>query len=89
MKRVSKLVGIVSKPLQRSYLCASPTERESLLPVIEQESHWMIERMAGKGYQLEGRVAEVYGLFTRGTARGTLRIVREAQRSREPQAAGV
>ncbi len=75
MKRVSKLAGIVSKPLQRRYLLATEAERRALLPVIEQESQWMIDRMARKGYRLEARVADVYGLFTRGSARGTVCLV--------------
>ncbi|MCB9851436.1 MAG: hypothetical protein H6817_12110 [Phycisphaerales bacterium] len=77
MKRVSKLAGIVSKPLQRRYLLATESERQSLLPIIERESRWMLDKMAGKGYQLEAKVAGVYGLFTRGIARGTVQLVRE------------
>ena len=75
MKRVSKLAGIVSKPLQRRYLLATEAERENLLPAIERESQWMIDKMARKGYRLEARVCGVYGLFTRGAARGTVRLV--------------
>lgn len=75
MNRVSKLCGIVSKPMQSRYLAASPDERRSLQPAIDQESQWMIDKMARKGYQLEATVAGVYGLFTRGVARGTVQWI--------------
>lgn len=78
MKRVSKLAGIVGKPLQRRYLSASEEEREALESVIERESRWMIEKMARKGYRLEATVARVYGVFTRGSAQGTVRLESEA-----------
>jgi hypothetical protein len=78
MKRVSKLVGIVPRELQERYVGASEAERASLRPVIEREQGWMIERMAAKGYRLEGTVLDVFGLFTRGPARGTLRRVAES-----------
>ena len=72
MKKVAKLKKLVSRPLQVRYLNASEQERESLLPVIEAERRWRIDKLTRKGYQLEATVAEVYGVFTRGTARGTL-----------------
>lgn len=74
MKRISKLAGLVSKPLQRKYLVATPEERASLHSLIEKESEWMVQKMARKGYRLEATVADVYGLFTRGAARGTVRM---------------
>ena len=72
MKKVTKLVGIVSRALQMRYLICGEQERDALKPLIERESEWMIKRMAHKGYQLEPTVSEVYGLFTRGPAIGTL-----------------
>lgn len=81
MKRVCKLAGIVSRPLQARYLMATEAEREALLPVIQQESRWMIDKMAGKGYRLEATVNEVFGLFTRGSARGTTRLLEEDART--------
>jgi hypothetical protein len=53
---------------------ASEEERESLETVIERESQWMIDKMARKGYRLEATVDRVYGLFTRGSAQGTVRL---------------
>jgi len=74
MKRICRLAGIVSKPLQRRYLAATPEEREALAPVLESESRWMLEKMARRGYRLEATVAGVYGLFTRGQAQGAVRL---------------
>jgi hypothetical protein len=81
VKRESKLVGIVSKPLQKRYRHANESERQRLHEVIERESRWMIDKMARKGYQLEGRVGGVYGLFTRGSQRGSLRLEAELARA--------
>ena len=77
MKRICKLAGIASKPLQQRYLAATPEEREAL---VEQESQWMLEKMARHGYRLEATVAGVYGLFTPGQAQGAVR--REEQEAR-------
>lgn len=74
MKKVARIKGIVSKPLQQRYLTANESERLAMRELIERESQWMVEKMARKGYQLEGTVAEVYGIFTRGAARGTLKV---------------
>ncbi|MHC4992913.1 MAG: hypothetical protein ACYTGC_18220 [Planctomycetota bacterium] len=76
-KKVARIVGLCSPPLRRRYLCATPEEREALRPVVDQESGWILERMRRKGYELEGTVAGVLGVFTRGQARGTLELRRE------------
>ena len=74
VKRVCRLTGIVSRPLQTRYLLATEAERETLKPVIQQESRWMVDKMARKGYRLEATVSEVFGLFTRRGAIGTVRL---------------
>jgi hypothetical protein len=74
MKKVAKIKGIVSRPLQIRYLEASEAERASLRRAIEEESHWMIDKMRRKGYRLEATVADVFGVFTRGAAAGTVRV---------------
>ncbi|MHC5111579.1 MAG: hypothetical protein ACYTHJ_17070 [Planctomycetota bacterium] len=81
MKRVSTLKGLCGKPLQRRYLAATEEERQALEPLIERESQWIIDKLARKGYQLEARVAGVYGLFTRGAGRGTISLVERGEKS--------
>ena len=78
MKKVARIVGLCSKPLQTRYLAAPEAERQALLEVVEQESSWIVDKMGRKGYVLEGTVAGVYGIFTRGQARGTVQLRREA-----------
>ena len=77
MKRVSKLKGLVGKPLQKRYLSATESEREALQPMIDRESEWIMQKMYRKGYKLEATVSGIYGLFTRGAAVGTTKIVAE------------
>jgi hypothetical protein len=72
MKKIVKIKGIVSVPNQLRYIGSSPHEREELRPIIESESQWMIQKMERKGFRMEGTVADVYGIFTRGPAVGTL-----------------
>ena len=48
--------------------------REALLKVVDAESDWIINKMAKKGYRLEGTVADIYGIFLRGSACGTIRM---------------
>ncbi|MHC4947456.1 MAG: hypothetical protein ACYTG1_04245 [Planctomycetota bacterium] len=79
MKKVVRIVGICSRPLQARYLAATPAERKELDVVVEQESSWMVGRMQNKGYRLEGTVAGVLGIFTRGPAQGSIVL-----RHREP-----
>lgn len=74
MKKVARIVGLCSKPLQNRYLAAPAEERGALLEVVHQESDWIINKMRKKGYGLEGTVADIYGIFTRGQARGTIRL---------------
>jgi hypothetical protein len=81
MKKVARIVGLCSRPLQLSFLAASPTERQALERVVEQESDWIVNKMRSKGYELEGTVAGVYGIFTRGPARGTIRVLEPAAKS--------
>ena len=75
MKKVAKIKGICSRPLQQRYLAAGPEERAALRELVEKESGWMIDKMARKGYRLEATVAGVYGIFTRGPASGTIELV--------------
>ena len=75
MKKVARIVGLCSPPLQRRYLSATPSERTALDPIVDQESHWIIDKMGRKGYRLEAKVGGVYGIFTRGQARGTIRLL--------------
>jgi hypothetical protein len=77
MKKVARIVGLCSKPLQRRYLAAAEPERAELLRIVEQESDWIVNKLSRKGYVLEGRVAGIYGIFTRGHARGTITVDRE------------
>ena len=74
MKKVAKIVGLCSRPMQARYLAASSQERQELDHVVEQESSWIRHKMQRKGYQLEGTVAGVYGIFTRGPAQGTVEL---------------
>ena len=74
MKKVSKIVGLCSRPLQRRYLSATPEERAQLDTVVRSESDWIVNKLRRKGYELEGTILGIYGVFTRGQARGTLRI---------------
>ncbi len=73
MKKVVKVKGIVSRPLRQRYLYAPEAERAALKPVVDEESRWMIERMAARGYRLEATVSDVLGIFTRGPAAGALK----------------
>jgi hypothetical protein len=82
MKKVSRIVGLCSRPLQRRYLAATPEERRTLDEVVRSESDWIISKLRRKGYELEGTVCGVYGVFTRGQARGTLRLLDAAAVSR-------
>lgn len=84
MKKVVKLKGITSKETRQAYLSASEEERDSLRSQIEKESHMMIDRMAEKGYRLEATVAAVFGVFTRGAAAGTIKLLSTADRSPTP-----
>ena len=79
MKKVVRVVGLCSRPLQQRYLAATPSERESLRQVVEQESVWIMGKMQNKGYRLEARVAGVLGIFTRGPASGTIELLRESE----------
>ena len=76
MKKVAKIVGLCSPPLQRRYRSATPDERAALDEIVEQEQDWIINKLAKKGYRLEGKVGGVYGIFTRGQARGTIELLR-------------
>ena len=75
MKKVARIVGLCSPALQRRYLSASPSEREALASIVDQESDWIVNKLGRKGYRLEGRVAGIYGIFTRGQARGTIELL--------------
>ncbi len=75
MKKPCKLQSLVSKPLLRRWLVATPVERDALRPVVEKEADWRIRRREHKGWVLEARVAEVFGLFTRGQGRGTIHLL--------------
>jgi hypothetical protein len=77
MKKVARIVGLCSKPLQRRYLAATPGERQGLLEIVDQESDWILNKMRKKGYVLEGKVADIYGIFLRGQARGTIQLERD------------
>ena len=79
MKKVARIVGLCSKPLQARYLAAAPGERTALDAIVEHESDWIINKMRKKGYRLEARVAGVYGIFTRGQARGTIRALEPSE----------
>jgi hypothetical protein len=74
VKKVARIVGLCSKPVQQRYLAATPAEQASLRAVVDREQDWIVQKMRKKGYRLEGRVAGVYGLFTRGPARGTIEL---------------
>ena len=78
MKKIVKLKKLCSRPLQIRYQVASAKEREAMRPVIEEESQWVIRKMAKKGYQLEATVLDVYGVFTRGPAKQQLQPVAAA-----------
>jgi hypothetical protein len=82
MKKVVRVVGLCSRPLQARYLAATEDERLALREVVDSESWWIMDRMRGKGYELEARVGEIYGIFTRGHARGTIRVLEEAAQAR-------
>jgi hypothetical protein len=85
MKKIATIKGLCSRPLQQRYLAATAEERRELLEVVRKESSWMIEKMRGKGYRLEGTVGDIYGIFTRGQARGSIRLGEEAAvTDREP-----
>ena len=73
MKKVVKLRKLVSRPMQIRFQLASEEEREAMRPVIQEEGKWVIQKMAKKGFELEATVFDVYGLFTRGPAKGNLR----------------
>jgi hypothetical protein len=77
MKKIARVVGLCSRPLQRRYLSATPSERAEIRTIVERESDWIMEKMARKGYRLEGTVGEIYGIFTRGHGRGTIRLQQE------------
>ncbi len=72
MKKLAKLKKLCSRPMQIRFLAASEEERKALRSVIEDEAQWVIRKMERKGFQLEATVCEVYGVFTRGAAKGTL-----------------
>jgi len=74
VKKVARIKGICSRPLQARYLAAGDEEREVLRGLVEKESLWMIRKMARRGYRLEATVAGVYGVFTRGPAEGTIEL---------------
>ncbi|UCF66950.1 MAG: hypothetical protein JSV80_14360 [Acidobacteriota bacterium] len=74
MKKVAKIVGLCSRPLQVRYLAASESERAALRELVEGESGWILGKMRSKGYELEATVGEIYGIFTRGPARGTIKL---------------
>ena len=77
MKESAKLKKLVSRPLMIRYQVASPTQRQEMKTLIEEESQWVIHRMTGKGFHLQAIVDEVYGLFTRSAAKETVRMVDE------------
>lgn len=88
MKKIVSIKGLCSRPLQQRYLSATPEERRELLEVVRKESSWMIGKMRNKGYELEATVGDIYGIFTRGQGRGTIRVGEEAAiRDREPSPA--
>ena len=78
MKKVSKIVGLCSRPIQRRYLAATPDERRQLDEVVRSERDWIINKLRRKGYEMEGTILGIYGVFTRGQARGTLRVREQA-----------
>lgn len=78
MKKIAKIKGLCSRPLQERYSSATPEERQELLEVVRTESRWMIDKMRGQGFELEGTVGDIYGIFTRGQGQGTVRLGSDA-----------
>ena len=75
MQKTAKMKWLIRKPVRLRYFAATPEQREALQPVIEAERAWRIGKMAKKGFQLEATVADVFGVFTRGSAQGTVQLV--------------
>ena len=78
MKTVVKVVGLCSRPLQARYLAATEDERQALRGAVDGESWCVIDQMRAKGYEIEATVGRIYGIFTRGHARGSIRLRSEA-----------
>lgn len=79
MKKIVKMRKLVSRPMQIRYQTASAEERAAMRSVIDQESQWVVEKMAKKGFQLEATVFDVYGVFTRGPAQNSLQTTAAAE----------
>ena len=75
MKKPAKLKRLVSRPMQIRYLAASDENRQAMRQLIEEESQWRINKMQKRGFRLEATVDDVFGLFTRGPARGKVKLV--------------
>jgi hypothetical protein len=74
-KKLTKLKKLVSGSLIRQLAQASPDDLETLRVEVERARQKRLRKMEKKGYRLEAVVADVYGVFTRAAAIGTLRPV--------------
>ena len=50
--------------------------RRQLDAVIRSESDWIVNKLRRKGYEMEGTILGIYGVFTRGVARGKVELER-------------
>ena len=81
MKNV-KLKKLLRSPLRKRYQLAGQDQRSALESVIADEREAVVATMSERGYRLEAVVGDVYGVFTRGSAVGTTRMVSEDGPSR-------
>lgn len=81
MKNV-KLKDLLRSPLRKRYLLAGQDQRLALESVVADERAAVVAMMSERGYRLEAVVGDVYGVFTRGSAVGTMRVVSEDRPAR-------
>lgn len=74
MSKHLRLKPFARRALRRRYLKASDEDRAALRPALEASRDEVVQRMVARGYRLEATVSDVMGLFTRGPARGSIRL---------------
>ena len=79
-KRV-KFRRLIPGPLARRYRRAKPKQRDALETVITREKEARCNKMEARGYKLEAIVSKFYGVFTRGSAVGSIELVDRDRKS--------
>ena len=86
MKKVAKIVGLYSRPLQERYLTATPEERESLLTVVDREKDWMIDKMREEAGKLGANALHILTMEEAGAGEQIVAALLDTEADRDAEA---